>query len=114
MHNVTTFFYLFMTLLLASVFLLCCMGMEFLDAFTTALSCLGGVGPAIGSFGPTESFSAAPAAAKWLYSALMLIGRLEIYTVLAVIWPEKHRHLRYREETYFSEQDKVEDGVGSI
>lgn len=96
-HSVTTFFYLFVLITLFATFALCCMGMDLLSAFTGALSCLGGVGPAFGFLGPTESFSMAPTSAKWLFSALMLLGRLEIFTVLAIFWPEKHRRLWYKE-----------------
>lgn len=105
LHSVTTFFYLFVALTLGSTFLLCCMGADLLDALTGVLGCLGGVGPAIGAWGPTESFSSAPVAAKWLFSGLMLLGRLEIYTVLAVFWPDKHRHIWYKKLQIFSEQD---------
>ncbi len=104
LHSVTTFFYLFMVIVLISTMLFCCMGMALLDGVTCALSCLGGVGPALGAFGPVESFSAAPAAAKWLCSALMLIGRLEIYTVLAVFWPAKHRHIWYKKLSVYGDQ----------
>jgi trk system potassium uptake protein TrkH len=106
-HSVTTFFYLFVALTLVSTFILCCMGMDLLSAFTGSLSCLGGVGPALGFLGPAESFSAAPTAAKWLFSALMLIGRLEIFTVLAVFWPDKHRHLWYKKIKITTEADKI-------
>lgn len=106
-HSVTTFFYLFVALTLVSTFILCCMGMDLLSAFTGSLSCLGGVGPALGLLGPAESFSAAPTAAKWLFSALMLIGRLEIFTVLAVFWPDKHRHLWYKKIKITTEADKM-------
>ena len=106
MHSVTTFFYLFVALVLVSTLLLCCMGAGLLDALTCALACLGGVGPAIGAWGPTESFSSAPAVAKWLCSALMLLGRLEIYTVLAVFWPDKHRHIWYKKLPVYTEQNE--------
>ena len=106
LHSVTTFFYLFVVLVLVSTLLLCCMGLEFLDALTCALSCLGGVGPALGAFGPIESFSAAPDGAKWLCSALMLIGRLEIYTVLAVFWPAKHRHIWYKKLSVYGDENE--------
>ena len=106
-HSVTTFFYLFIAITVVSTFMLCCMGMDLLSAFTGALSCLGGVGPALGILGPVESFSAAPTMAKWLFSALMLIGRLEIFTVLAVFWPDKHRHLWYKRIRVMTESDTV-------
>ncbi len=106
-HSVTTFFYLFMMIALLSTFVLCCMGMDLLSAFTGALSCLGGVGPALGFVGPIESFSAIPSGAKWLLSALMLIGRLEIFTVLAVFWPDKHYHLWYKKLRVATEADTI-------
>lgn len=105
LHSVTSFFHLFIVFTVASTLILCCMGADFLDALTGVLGCLGGVGPAIGVWGPTESFSAAPDGAKWLLSALMLLGRLEIYTVLAVFWPDRHKHLWYKKLQVFSEQD---------
>lgn len=103
MHSVTTFFYLFVMLTVAATFLLCCMGVDFMSALTGVLGCLGGVGPAIGIWGPTESFSSAPVAAKWLFSMLMLLGRLEIYTVLAVLWPNKHKHFWYKKISVYDE-----------
>lgn len=106
LHSVTAFFYLFVALTLFSTFIVCCMGVDFLDSFTGALACLGGVGPAIGMWGPTESFSSAPRLAKWLFSALMLLGRLEIYTVLAIFWPSKSQHLWYKKLQFFSEQEE--------
>lgn len=106
LHSVTTFFYLFMLLAIGSTFLLCCMGVDLLDALTGAMGCLGGVGPAIGAWGPTESFSSAPTAAKWLLSALMLLGRLEIYTVLAVFWPAKHQHVWYKKLSVHTDSDE--------
>lgn len=106
-HSVTTFFYLFIVITLLATFLLCCLGMDLLSAFTGALSCMGGVGPAFGFLGPTESFSTAPSAAKWIFSALMLIGRLELFTVLAVFWPEKHQHLRYKKIKIVLESELV-------
>lgn len=107
LHSVTTFFYLFVMITLTSTFVLSCMGMDLLSAFTGSLSCLGGVGPAMGFLGPAESFSQAPDAAKWLFSALMLIGRLEIFTVLAVFWPNKHQHLWYKKIKIIVEADKT-------
>lgn len=105
MHSVASFFYLFMFFTVFCTLLVCCMGMQVQDAFTGVLACLGGVGPALGQLGPTESFAAAPNGAKWVFSFLMLLGRLEIYTVLAVFWPDQHKHLWYRKLQFFSEQD---------
>lgn len=85
--SVTTFFYIYMAFIAVSSYLICCTGVDLKDAVTGSLSCLGGIGPAIGVWGPSESYSSAPAFAKWLMSFLMLLGRLEIYTMLVFIKP---------------------------
>jgi Trk-type K+ transport system membrane component len=50
-------------------------------------SSLGNVGPSIGDFGPSSNFYDLPVLAKWWSSFLMLLGRLELYTVLIIITP---------------------------
>src|SRR5574344_264603 len=64
------------------------MGIEKTDAVTVTLSSLGNVGPALGHvIGPTVSWHSLPDLAKWMCSAMMLIGRLEIFTVLVIFTP---------------------------
>ncbi len=82
--SVMTFFYIYLFLIAAGTYLVCMMGGEMLSSLTSVMSCLGGVGPAIGTWGPMESYSSASAGAKWIFSILMLLGRLEIYTVLVL------------------------------
>ncbi len=65
------------------------MGVDNTNAITITLSCLGNVGPTLGiEIGPTMSWSGLSEAAKWMCSAMMLIGRLEIFTVLVVFTPQ--------------------------
>jgi len=94
--SVAVFFYIYMLLIVAATYFLCVMGGSMLDSLTAAMSCLGGVGPSIGAWGPMESYSSASMASKWILSALMFIGRLEIYTVLVLI--RSPRRNRYRNE----------------
>ncbi|MGM9525546.1 MAG: potassium transporter TrkG, partial [Peptococcaceae bacterium] len=63
------------------------LGGGMLDSLTAVMSCLGGVGPSIGVWGPMESYSSASTVMKWIFSFLMLVGRLEIYTVLVLFRP---------------------------
>jgi trk system potassium uptake protein TrkH len=58
------------------------MGLDFVEAYSLSVSSVGNIGPALGSLGPAYSFSALPDAAKWLSTLLMLIGRLELFTIL--------------------------------
>ena len=63
-------------------------GVDSTNSFTIALSCASNVGPTLGlEIGPTMSWSILPMGVKWILSALMLMGRLEIFTVLVIFTP---------------------------
>jgi trk system potassium uptake protein TrkH len=62
-------------------------GLDFESAIGISASSLGNVGPSIGSFGPMNTFYDLPILAKWWSSFLMLLGRLELFTVLIVFTP---------------------------
>lgn len=62
-------------------------GMDFESAFGAIITSIGNVGPGLGSVGPAENFSHIPDFGKWYLSFLMLLGRLEIFTVLIVLTP---------------------------
>ena len=63
------------------------LGMDAVGAISASISCLANVGPALGDLGPSGSFEAVPVAAKWILAFLMLIGRLELFTVLLMFSP---------------------------
>jgi trk system potassium uptake protein TrkH len=46
------------------------------------IASLGNIGPGIGMVGPVENYAAIPLAGKWVLAFLMLLGRLELFTVL--------------------------------
>jgi trk system potassium uptake protein TrkH len=58
------------------------MGYDILACFGTSASMLGNIGPGLGKLGPFSNYAAVPAAGKWYLSLLMLLGRLELITVL--------------------------------
>ena len=61
------------------------LGIDHVNAITISLSCVSNVGPTLGTeIGPVMSWSELPSIAKWLCSLLMLMGRLEIMTVLVL------------------------------
>ena len=73
---------------LAAFFCFQLMGIESTNAITIAISSASNVGPALGAdIGPTMSWSTLPMAAKWICSALMLMGRLEFFSVLVLFMP---------------------------
>ena len=63
-------------------------GIDSTNSFTIALSCASNVGPTLGlDVGPAMSWNILPAITKWLLSVLMLMGRLEIFTVVVIFTP---------------------------
>jgi trk system potassium uptake protein TrkH len=84
--SVTTFFILFLTLFSFGGLLLSAMGLDLISAFSASAACLGNIGPGFGLVGPTHNFGFMPAPAKVVLVLLMLIGRLELYTMLVLFF----------------------------
>ena len=80
--TVLTFASLYFLLIFVGWFAFMVMGLDFVEGYSIALSSVSNIGPALGSLGPAYSWSALPAGAKWLSTLLMLIGRLELFTIL--------------------------------
>ena len=80
-NNVLAFVVLYLVIVLISTVIFTATGLSFEDAFGASASALGNVGPSIGTIG-TGNFSHFTAPAKWLMSFLMLVGRLELFTVI--------------------------------
>ena len=85
-NNVLAFVVVYMIVVLVSTVIFTATGLNFEDAFGASASALGNVGPSIGTIG-TGNFSHFTAPAKWLMSFLMLVGRLELFTVLILFTP---------------------------
>ena len=65
------------------------MGLDLITALTAAASAIGNVGPGLGTLiGPAGNYSTLPVEAKWTLSFAMLLGRLELFTVLVLLRPE--------------------------
>jgi trk system potassium uptake protein TrkH len=68
--------------------LLAMLGLDYLTAMSGAITALANVGPGLGDIiGPAGNFSTLPESAKWLLSTAMLLGRLELFTVLILFTP---------------------------
>jgi trk system potassium uptake protein len=68
--------------------MLSALGLDYMTAMSGALTALANVGPGLGDLiGPAGNFSSLPDSAKWLLSAAMLLGRLELFTVLILLTP---------------------------
>ncbi len=87
MRSIWGFFLLFIGLYVLGAIALAALGMDMLTALSAMATCLGNVGPGFGSIGPTENFAAVPLIGKWILIFSMLLGRLEIYTILVLLMP---------------------------
>ena len=85
--TVLAFFVVFVLLVFLGWFMMMIIGLDFDDAYSVVISSLANVGPGIGMCGPSFSWNALPDAAKWLSIIYMLIGRLELFTVLLLLSP---------------------------
>ena len=87
MKNVLSFIVLYIGLIGVGTLIMGFLGLDLMSAFSATFSAVGNVGPAFGTFGPTENYTHVPAAGKWVLSFLMMAGRLEIFTVLMLFTP---------------------------
>ena len=90
-HAIWGFFFLYLVVFAVATLCLAGEGLDLVTASTAVITAMGNVGPGLGEVGPMENFAALPAAAKWILSVCMLLGRLEIYTVLVLFLPEYWR-----------------------
>lgn len=85
--NILGFFILYMLSFIIGALVFSMFEIDFESAIGLSASSLGNIGPALGSFGPVNNFASLPLLAQWWASFLMLIGRLELFTVLILLTP---------------------------
>ncbi len=86
--SVMSFFFLYVLCFAALAIGLSFIGLDFLTATSGAATAISNVGPGLGTtIGPSGNFATLPDSAKWLLSAGMLLGRLELFTVLVMLAP---------------------------
>lgn len=88
MQSIMGFLALYIALFLVASLLLAGLGLDMVSAFAASAACVGNIGPGFGSVGPVDNFAHIPAAGKWILAWCMLLGRLEIYTVIILFVPE--------------------------
>ena len=85
MDSVIAFFMLFYLTLATSALLLVLVRLSPITAITGAATALANIGPGLGpDIGPVGNFAGLPDAAKWILTVTMLLGRLEIMSVLVI------------------------------
>ena len=87
MFNILAFFLIYVMIFVFGSLFMSMLGLDFESAIGSVAATIGNIGPGIGSVGPVSNYSAIPAVGKWFLSFLMLLGRLELFTVLILLSP---------------------------
>lgn len=86
--SVLGFLALYMGLFVVSSIVLAAMGVDLVTSFSAVAASIGNIGPGLALVGPAGNYAGIPDLGKWLLAWLMLLGRLEIYTVIIFLVPE--------------------------
>lgn len=85
--NILAFIMIYITIFAFGFIIMAFLGVDFNTAIGSVATSLGNIGPGIGTVGPVDNFAHIPSAGKWFLSFLMLLGRLELFTVLILFTP---------------------------
>ncbi len=85
--NVLAFIVFYLLIFVAGSIIMASMGLDIDSAMGSVIASLGNIGPGIGSVGPMDNFAHIPDAGKWFLSFLMMLGRLELFTVMIIFTP---------------------------
>jgi trk system potassium uptake protein TrkH len=88
MRSVMGFIALYLGIFVVASVVLAGLGVDFTTSFAAVAATLGNIGPGFGTIGPVENFAHLPVMGKWLLIWCMLVGRLEIFTVIILLVPE--------------------------
>ena len=86
-NQVLAFTGIYMTLFAVATLCMLAMGLDMVSAASSVAATLGNVGPGLGSVGPLANYAHLPCAGKLLLTFMMLVGRLEIFSVLVILTP---------------------------
>lgn len=85
--NVVGFFVVFVLITAFSTLIMSFMGLDIATSFGIVAATINNIGPGLGEVGPTDNYAFVPQIGKWFLSFLMLLGRLELFTVLVLMAP---------------------------
>jgi trk system potassium uptake protein len=91
-YNVLVFVTLYFLILILGSLIISLMGFDIITSFGTSASMLANIGPGLGTLGPFTNYSTLPVAGKWFLSLLMLLGRLEIITIVILFSKSFYRN----------------------
>jgi len=91
LSNVSSLFLLYLAIFALSTALMCWFVPDIPSAFSSVAATMGGVGPGLALVGPMRNYAEVATPGKWLLCGCMLLGRLEIYSILIVLLPRTWR-----------------------
>jgi trk system potassium uptake protein TrkH len=86
-QSILGFFALYMFIFLVASLVMAAMLPDVVTAGASVLACLSNIGPGLGDVGPTDNFADIPYVGKIVLAICMLVGRLEVFTVLVLVFP---------------------------
>lgn len=89
--SVWGFFVLYLGIYVISAMIMAFLGLDFISSLSSVAACIFNIGPGLGAVGPVKNYMAVPLMGKWILIFDMLLGRLEIYTVIVLLIPEYWR-----------------------
>ncbi|MBZ0272237.1 TrkH family potassium uptake protein [bacterium] len=88
LRSIWSYAFLYLLVTFGATIVMGILGLDIVSALTSVLASMGNIGPGFGTVGATDNFGHIPAFGKWVLCLCMLLGRLEIYTVLVLFSPE--------------------------
>ncbi len=86
-NNILAFIAFYILMAVIGILVMSALGFDVETSIGAVAATLGNIGPGIGDVGPADNFSQVPVFGKWFLSFLMLVGRLEIFTVILLFTP---------------------------
>ncbi|MDR2389717.1 MAG: TrkH family potassium uptake protein [Tannerellaceae bacterium] len=86
-YRCLAFAFVYLSLIMAGSLILSLGGSRFDEAIGATISCISNIGPGLGEQGPSGNYAGLPDVSKWTLSFLMVVGRLEIFTILTIFLP---------------------------
>ena len=91
LSSIWGFFILYIGLFVVATLIMASLGLDMISALASVAASIGNIGPGLGIVGPVQNYLSIPVAGKWILIFCMLLGRLEIYTVIILLVPEYWR-----------------------
>ena len=85
--SIAGFFILFIMVFAVGSIFMAALGLDIITAFSTVIACLANIGPGLGKVGSIENYAFIPDIGKLFLSFCMILGRLELFTVMALVMP---------------------------